>query len=65
MTEMLLKTRVVASAFDVTCPTIRRWRRAGKLVAVQVGRELRYRRSDIERLLGEPLRERTSGRVTE
>jgi len=54
----LMSVEELAEIFGVSRVTIRRWRRSGKLEAVQVGRELRFRLSDVERLIGEPLRER-------
>jgi len=54
----LMSVEELAEVFGVSRVTIRRWRRSGKLQAVQVGRELRFRLSDVERLVGEPLRER-------
>ncbi len=53
-----MSTEELAQVFGVSRVTIRRWRQSGKLQAVQVGRELRFRVSDIERLLGESLRKR-------
>ncbi len=53
----LVTTAEMAGIFGVSCVTIRRWRQSGKLQAVQVGRELRFRLSDVERLVGEPVGE--------
>jgi excisionase family DNA binding protein len=50
----LLSTRKLSQIFDVTPATIRRWRAAGKLRAVRVGRRWRFRRIDVERLLNDP-----------
>jgi excisionase family DNA binding protein len=49
--EPLLDTVGVAKIFLVSPTTIRRWRSAGKLRAVRVGRELRFDRAAIEHLL--------------
>jgi len=49
--ERLLTTSDVADIFAVTSKTVRCWLADGKLSAVRVGRELRFRRTDIQRLV--------------
>lgn len=48
----LLTTRQAARVFLVEPRTVRRWRRTGRLTAIRIGREWRFRRTDIESLLG-------------
>lgn len=43
----------VAAVMAVTIPTIRNWERAGKISAIRTpGGHRRFRRSDVDRLLG-------------
>jgi excisionase family DNA binding protein len=49
--QPLLRTSDLAEVFGVTKATICRWRSDGRLRAIRVGRELRFRRDDIERVL--------------
>jgi excisionase family DNA binding protein len=46
-----LTTHDVGQIFKVQPRTVRAWQRAGKLVAIRIGRELRFRMEDIRRLL--------------
>jgi excisionase family DNA binding protein len=46
-----LTTREAGGLARVAPGTIRRWIRAGKLVAVSAGREVRVRRTDLEALM--------------
>ena len=48
----LLTTDDLAQIFHVSRATVRSWRRSGRVHGVQVGRELRFRRSDIEAIIG-------------
>lgn len=47
----LLTTSEVANEFRVNRGTIARWFRNGQLPGVQVGKTLRFHRSDVERIL--------------
>jgi excisionase family DNA binding protein len=49
---ILLKTREVALLFRVSCNTVWLWYRDGRLPGLRVGRDLRFRRRDVEALLG-------------
>lgn len=49
-----VRVGVVARKLGVHPLTVRRWARAGKIKAVQLGREMRVPASEIERLLYEP-----------
>ena len=51
--EPLLDTAGVARIFLVSSTTVRRWLADGKLRSVRVGRELRFRAADIERLVNQ------------
>lgn len=47
----LLTAQEVAAIFGVSVRTIRIWSRSGKLNTVKVGREFRFRRADLQRVL--------------
>ena len=48
--ERLMTAEEVQDVFQVSRQTIWRWRRDGILPAVQIGRSVRFRRSDVEKL---------------
>jgi hypothetical protein len=50
----LLQTSDLAAIFDVEPPTVRRWWKAGLIPGFRIGRELRFRQSDIANLIGQP-----------
>jgi excisionase family DNA binding protein len=62
----LVRVGVAARYLGLHPMTVRRWIDAGKIQAVQIGREARVRMSEIERLLGEQPRGRVAwyGRVS-
>lgn len=51
MSEELLTGQEVAKLFRVHLSTVLRWAKAGDLPAVKVGGVVRFRRSDIDRLV--------------
>lgn len=55
----LMKVPEVAALFDVDVETVRVWVREGKLSARRTpgGRDLRFRRVDVEALLADPINE--------
>jgi excisionase family DNA binding protein len=49
MSDIFLTRKEVATLFNISVPTVRRWERAGTLPVVRIGTcSPRYRRSDIE-----------------
>lgn len=48
----LMTTAEVSSVFRCTPRTLWNWRRDGRIQAVKVGRDWRYRQDEIERLCG-------------
>jgi excisionase family DNA binding protein len=53
MSNELLTVERVAEELSVHPKTVRTWIREGKLVAVDLGKEYRVRRSDLDRFLEE------------
>lgn len=51
MDSDLLTSAEVASLARVSHVTLQRWRDAGKLPYIRVGRTIRYRREDVDALL--------------
>jgi len=51
--QELLRIGLAAKKLGMHVQTLRRWMHAGKLTGIQMGREVRIPRSEIERLLGE------------
>lgn len=47
----LLTADEVAAYFRVSLPTVSRWRREGTITGYKIGGTLRFRRSDVEKLL--------------
>jgi excisionase family DNA binding protein len=61
VTETLLTRKQVAELFQVSQPTIIRLQAAGKLPAVVLGAgSIRYRKSDVEKLIQDSTAVRTS-----
>ncbi len=54
ITDELLTRKDLMQLFNVSQPTIIRLEAAGKLTPVHIGRSVRYRKSDIERLIANP-----------
>jgi excisionase family DNA binding protein len=54
---IFVTTDELATLFRVSNRTIRAWRQQGRLRAVRIGRELRFRRSDIDQLIATHLGE--------
>jgi len=54
ITKELLTRKDVMALFSVSQPTVIRLEAAGKLTPVRIGRSVRYRKSDIERLIANP-----------
>lgn len=52
-TETYLSAAKVAKMLDISESTISRWGKRNYLLPIKVGGKRRYRRSDVERLLGE------------
>lgn len=52
---LLVTTDELATFFRVSSRTIRAWRKQGRLRAVRIGRELRFRKSDIDELIATQL----------
>jgi len=52
-TETYPSSDKVAEILDVSKPTLWRWRKQNYLVPISVGGKIRYRMSDVKRLLGE------------
>lgn len=59
-TSRLQNSREIADFFRVSVRTVLAWHRQGKLPAVRIGRELRFRQSDVDALINAHL-ESTSG----
>lgn len=53
MEETYYSTKRVAKILDVKTITIRRWIQAGKLIAYKIGKELRIKKSDLDKFLEE------------
>lgn len=51
-TEIYLSVKKVAEILDVNESTLYRWRNIGYLVPIEVGGKRRYKRSDVNKILG-------------
>lgn len=51
--DRLLSRKDIAAKYQIHTETVKRRERAGELKFVQVGRQKRYRQSDVERAFGE------------
>jgi len=52
-TETYPSSDKVAEILDVSKPTLWRWRKQNYLVPISIGGKIRYKMSDVKRLLGE------------
>lgn len=53
--EQLVTRSEVSNAFKVSSRTVRNWEKEGKLpVACKVGKQPRYRKADVDKLLSNP-----------
>lgn len=50
--EKLLTQKEVLELFRITMPTIQSWRRLGIISVVRIGRNVWYRKNDVDKLLG-------------
>lgn len=53
MEETYYSTKRVAKILEVKTITIRRWIQSGKLIAYKIGKELRIKKSDLDKFLNE------------
>jgi len=51
--EILLSRKEVAEKFKVSYPTLKQWRDRNILPACKLGKTIRYKNSDIEKLLND------------
>ena len=54
ITDELLTRKDLMALFKVSQPTVLRLEAAGKLLPMRIGRSVRYRKSDIQRLIANP-----------
>lgn len=50
--EVYLSPRKVAEMLDIHVTTLYRWEKQNYLIPIRIGTKVRYRKSDIEKLLG-------------
>ncbi|VVA43764.1 conserved hypothetical protein [Candidatus Roizmanbacteria bacterium] len=53
MEETYYSTKRVAKILEVKTITIRRWIQSGKLIAYKIGKELRIKKSDLDKFMKE------------
>ncbi len=53
MEETYYSTKRMAKILEVKTITIRRWIQSGKLIAYKIGKELRIKKSDLDKFLNE------------
>lgn len=53
MEETYYSTKRVAKIFDVKTISIRRWIQSGKLIAYKIGKDLRIKKSDLDKFINE------------
>ncbi len=51
MEETYYSTKRIAKILDLKTITIRRWIKSGKLIAYKIGKELRVKKSDLDKFL--------------
>lgn len=53
MEETYYSTKRVAKILEVKTITIRRWIQSGKLIAYKIGKDLRIKKSDLDKFINE------------
>lgn len=51
--DILLTRQATAEMLDVTLPTLWRWEREERLLPIHIGRKVRYRKSEVRKILRE------------